>query len=579
MALKRPHDSSSSLPSDRLARRAKLIEDPKPDTNTAPACPVLSTTEILGAAAPTVPLPPSDPSGVAHEATLGSTSPPRPSAPILSTSQSSQEEKAASSSRMEVINTALKTLGTTEADFIQSHEEMHQEVLTAIAEEASFYENRPIPYPFVIAFHTILTCKELQFQGMLAIFNENRDHLIPLRAVSDVGKVTQLAWKREFVGDAADALWKHIVHVWDHMGRLWRDYTKFLAIVQSSSMGKSRLVDELSKTHLVIPMNLRDPKQPGFPACDRSLYHYWTQVKFLSQAHAFLRALFMQAKKVVERLYQEGADQSSLPRRFREFMTEGKKAYWVQLEDAAQRLTDGIYAEDKFKPAHFITPVFVLTFDEAQTLIEHEETRRWSSMAELRNTFHRFSSNGIPGFFVFLSTASKVDWFTRPILPHVLGRIVLHSPPPFTDLSFDQFAFENPLQEGGTLLDTASDEHMVTLGRPLFSTRYYPQSKDTEGKDEYDHSTQLMRSNIVEFAAQKLIGVEPGRVQDFTEDQKLACVSHRFPIDFMSGTFAGMGQQKRQVESHSRVALQLEGESRTMESVGPSEPLLAEAAS
>ncbi|THH14260.1 hypothetical protein EW146_g6062 [Bondarzewia mesenterica] len=587
---------------------------------------------------------------VAHEATLGSTSPPWPSAPILSTSQSSQEEKAASSSRMEVVNTALQTLGTTEADFTQSHYEMDRAVFDDLAdlglpEESSFA-------PTIVLQAIVEYCSDLNQNGITAIFQENRAHLVPLLedgwnkrsfkrirdleifwppeerqfimnrpskhdpAVAAEHKITQLAWKRDFKGDAADALWKHIVHHWDHAGRLWRDYAKFLAIVQSSGMGKSRLVDELSKTHLVIPMNWRDPKQPGFPACDRSLYHYWTQVKFLSQAHAFLRALFMQAKKVVERLYQEGADQSSLPRRFREFMTEGqtmesqgskrksfyndvmqeakrmsiclyrnadevpgKKAYWVQLEDAAQRLTDGIYAEDKFKPAHFITPVFVLTFDEAQTLIEHEETRRWSSMAELRNTFHRFSSNGIPGFFVFLSTASKVDWFTRPILPHVLGRIVLHSLPPFTDLSFDQFAFENPLQEGGTLLDTASDEHMVTLGRPLFSTRYYPQSKDTEGKDEYDHSTQLMRSNIVEFAAQKLIGVEPGRVQDFTEDQKLACVSHRFPIDFMSGTFAGMGQQKRQVESHSRVALQLEGESRTMESVGPSEPLLAEAAS
>ena len=34
-------------------------------------------------------------------------------------------------------------------------------------------------------------------------------------------------------------------------------YARYLAIVQSSGMGKSRTVDELSKEHLLIPINLR----------------------------------------------------------------------------------------------------------------------------------------------------------------------------------------------------------------------------------------------------------------------------------------------------------------------------------
>jgi hypothetical protein len=38
-------------------------------------------------------------------------------------------------------------------------------------------------------------------------------------------------------------------------------YARFLAIVQSSGMGKSRMIDEFSKTHFVIPFNLRDQYQ------------------------------------------------------------------------------------------------------------------------------------------------------------------------------------------------------------------------------------------------------------------------------------------------------------------------------
>ena len=35
-------------------------------------------------------------------------------------------------------------------------------------------------------------------------------------------------------------------------------YARILAIVQSSGMGKSRMIDELSKKHFVIPLNLRN---------------------------------------------------------------------------------------------------------------------------------------------------------------------------------------------------------------------------------------------------------------------------------------------------------------------------------
>lgn len=68
------------------------------------------------------------------------------------------------------------------------------------------------------------------------------------------------SWEREFSGDAAQALWKHVVEHYDRQHRVYAHYT---AIVQSSGMGKSRTVDELGKTHFVMPINLRGSHSTG----------------------------------------------------------------------------------------------------------------------------------------------------------------------------------------------------------------------------------------------------------------------------------------------------------------------------
>jgi hypothetical protein len=41
-------------------------------------------------------------------------------------------------------------------------------------------------------------------------------------------------------------------------------YARLLPLVQSSGMGKSRLIDELSKKYFVIPLNLREGNYGDF---------------------------------------------------------------------------------------------------------------------------------------------------------------------------------------------------------------------------------------------------------------------------------------------------------------------------
>jgi hypothetical protein len=99
-------------------------------------------------------------------------------------------------------------------------------------------------------------------------------------------------------------------------------YARVLAIVQSSGMGKSRMIDELSKDYFVIPLNLRDgesgrffwrliskftplTKLTGYPASD-SQVRIWFKAHGLSPAQsdvrcsAFLTALLEKVLEIVE---------------------------------------------------------------------------------------------------------------------------------------------------------------------------------------------------------------------------------------------------------------------------------------
>ena len=72
----------------------------------------------------------------------------------------------------------------------------------------------------------------------------------------------------EYIGSAASCLFDTITEFMGHGRRRLPDgttgvYAPLLSIVQSSGTGKSRLIDELSKAHIVIPVNLRKRGEKG----------------------------------------------------------------------------------------------------------------------------------------------------------------------------------------------------------------------------------------------------------------------------------------------------------------------------
>ncbi|KAI0260662.1 hypothetical protein BC834DRAFT_534129 [Gloeopeniophorella convolvens] len=80
--------------------------------------------------------------------------------------------------------------------------------------------------------------------------------------------IVEESWECDYRGDAARVL---LITISDYLVVGRGVYFQHANIVNSSGTGKSRMVDELSKTIITVPMCLRDPASTGFPPPDDAL--------------------------------------------------------------------------------------------------------------------------------------------------------------------------------------------------------------------------------------------------------------------------------------------------------------------
>jgi len=76
------------------------------------------------------------------------------------------------------------------------------------------------------------------------------------------------------------------------------------------------------------------------------------------------------------------------------------------------------------------------------------------------------------------------------------------------------------------------------------------------------------------------LGGTPYTRRSLTDAQKLACLGHRIPIEFLPAAYTSQVSdlEKEQVHSHLRVVLKADRNLETMVTTSPSEPVLSEAA-
>ncbi|KAK2459299.1 hypothetical protein APHAL10511_008684, partial [Amanita phalloides] len=277
-------------------------------------------------------------------------------------------------------------------------------------------------------------------------------------SLGDQITATEKSWEHPFQGNAARGLWEHIETHYKRPDS--KVYAHYAAVVQSSGMGKSRTVDELAKTHLVIPLNLRAEKFTGYPPADSSVRDYLTlsvsKAVAYNRASAFLQALF-EHMAVTLRTFNESS-YVEFANEFRSRMTEGqsmkghnqfrKNFYEAIINKAEQLLTQQSPAssqettpdaprvstpsrsqfspykafedlteiiplppeeskaqgKQKATPHHESGPLVVLTFDEAHTITQRQlaTNDEWTIFNELCYALRHL--NRLPLFSLFLST-------------------------------------------------------------------------------------------------------------------------------------------------------------------------------
>ncbi|KAI0253843.1 hypothetical protein BJV78DRAFT_133573 [Lactifluus subvellereus] len=434
-------------------------------------------------------------------------------------------------------------------------------------------------------------------------FSEPVDMLVPRKSSE---QVVELSWTADFVNqDALEGLERHVIQQMAER----HNYAPFCSIVQSSGMGKSRLVDEFSKVHFLIPIILRKKGSNGFPPPDDIVRDFLTQFdsydqkmqeKSYTRACHFLFSLFVCTKDMITTL---GADnKKDRIVKFREFMSEeqrfgregenrrnfyagvvsqAKKAIDDRLETPSEKKLLGAFetlrgcvcdgCPPKGKPP--LADVFI-AFDEAHQLTEpwdNGSTLFESNYTELQQVLRIFSTASLFTFFV--STNPEISQFAMPRTIDPFDRILqgrFHTPRPFIELGFDQLMWNRKiLDEYKTLEEVASSECIVHMGRPLWGTMY-------------DYGDDKVRQHLIFFAIQKLLGSPI--VSADTTHQRYAVLSHRLALDinttaYISPSPSDAGETLEQMRNHMRVCVDIGEGNETIRGIASSEPILSEAAS
>ncbi|EDQ98420.1 uncharacterized protein LACBIDRAFT_335978 [Laccaria bicolor S238N-H82] len=426
---------------------------------------------------------------------------------------------------------------------------------------------------------------------------------------------TQKSWEYQYKGNAAIGLWAHIKVNYNRKSAP-QVYANYASIVQSSGMGKSRMTDELAKTCFVITMNLRGTHTTGYPPADGALRDYLTSVtsknEAFDRADKFFEALFTHTLETLKQEEYEGCDYSNVASKFRKRMTEGQtmqshnqyhKHFYEEVlykasqlkrappqpQSASAEPAEMARTNSQPTPAKLAltllcdflkelyirpdgekadeVPLIILAFDEAHTIAERkgsENEEQWSVFYQVRQLLRSFRTLSV--FSLFLSTTGKISEFTPAAEYDLSKRIIkgdLIPGQPLTDLGFDPFAHKISLNGDWNLECLTSPGHICSMGRPLFATRWQAGSDD-------------VKRDILIFAAAKLMAEE--FVKKFSDDQKLACLAQRIPLEFQSTNYIEQSNERKQVEGHMRVCLKIDGACQTMTTASSSEPILSEAA-
>ncbi|KAB5596242.1 G2/mitotic-specific cyclin cdc13 [Ceratobasidium theobromae] len=412
-------------------------------------------------------------------------------------------------------------------------------------------------------------------------------------------------------------------------GRKVKPYARTISVVQSSGMGKSRMIQEASSLVFTIPINLREEllsREFAYPPPDVAVRDYFTTFKERSDEAieikytVFLDELFKHTLELIRRL---GYDkESDLNQKWSEFLMEGQRTTTVG--ENRKRFFDTVVQNAEHRPETTLNIVglkvslqrsceelrkavtsqakenrrfYLVSFDEAHGLnkppIGGKITRSLYQnlekvLAGLQN--HR-------AFFVFLSTNFSLRQSPPSIVGHPSARS--YAPhgdylyPPITELPFDVFA-KDYLQNNKpyTLENLCTIEAMSQFGRGLWHTHHEEWSKQARLVEGcFPSIIKSSLETVVKLAQSKLDPPNPMDLYEYQEhfafnagpppkptEVYLAAIGVRVGLTFDQSTTYSNNVESKLVEKYMRVAIVVPDHQEFMRTCAPSEPILAEAA-
>ncbi|CAE6450852.1 unnamed protein product [Rhizoctonia solani] len=411
-----------------------------------------------------------------------------------------------------------------------------------------------------------------------------------------------------------------------------KPYNKAISVIQSSGMGKSRMVDEVGDSVFTIPANLREKLAEGlqaYPPADEELREYLEDNfgkgdnQIQAKYAAFIMAVCDTTKAKLESLfkaqdlkgselakawaghlkYGQSDDEVGENRRqfyrdvialankhISEFSNASVDHSTFPNKDELKNIFSELLASARqilkcIAPEHSgTTTACYFYFDEAHNLTVPpkviEGVRSWTLYHNLGKVLAELST--LPIFFVFLSTNSHLQKFAPvardyPSYRASDGSFLI---PPFTELPFNIFVPEmyktlETSNKARSLANACTTEVMSGMGRPLWFAHY--QRWNAQQRNSTESLKAQKVDDIITFANEKL--TLQGGTKDHVAESELAALSIRVGITFDSRTPASRKAEARQVESHMRIVYAIPEHREYMRTGCSSEPILAEAAS
>ncbi|KAJ6540931.1 hypothetical protein B0H10DRAFT_2393213, partial [Mycena sp. CBHHK59/15] len=394
-------------------------------------------------------------------------------------------------------------------------------------------------------------------------------------------------------------------------------YNNTVSLVQSSGMGKSWLLDRVSKTLFTLPINIRDPVEDGYPPADRVLHSYFLDINKQFGAHqrmaklaAFLEALFEETAKSVQKnnlkepaswrnwLKSEQSIDVVGPTANHSILRFGTERHWyvfsgklaisqpstlsykdthsdtmdVVSNPIDANMTDvsraNIYALltafTRLQAQLATTEPILMYIDEAHELTWRSPTHETDTLANLSEVLALIVE--LPFSVVFLSTSSWLAALApRPSdFPSRRNWSKTHLHAPWTELPFDcrasgAFKAINMMTgQAASLQQLCSLDHITRFGRPLW-------------RGLYEKLAPANQAQFLAYVARKFTSNQD------EEESKVAALGLRIILDFDIARESARRMEASLVRSYLRVAYVVPESREYMRTGAPSEPLLVEA--